>query len=289
MWQLLRVLAIVLLAVACGYKVVPTSNVPLPPVTTVTPPPPNLPAVDTNPLAPAPGQTVVTITFDDGRGSNIRDAHIMDTNGLHGTFFINSSFINTPMDFMTRDDLNWLATHGDEIAGHTLDHPHLTQLDPKKAKIEICGDRANLMDWGFPVRNFAYPFGEHNPEVEQIVADCGYNSARSFSNAEQTADDIPPANPYSIVSPVQATPQWTLENLQSAVQGVLPGGGWLVFVFHGTCPETCSDITVSEDLFSQFAHWLGEEQRQGLLIIRTVGEVMGGPVQPAPESATYSQ
>jgi hypothetical protein len=52
------------------------------------------------------------------------------------------------------------------------------------------------------------------------------------------------------------------------------GGGWVIFVFHHVC-DSCDQYAVKPDVFSQFAQWLGAQQSNGL-VVKTVGEVMGG-------------
>src|SRR5690242_20804473 len=58
---------------------------------------------------------------------------------------------------------------GNEIAGHTLTHAHLKHLKAADAKHEVCGDRVNLYNHGFQPTSFAYPFGEFDAGVQQIV------------------------------------------------------------------------------------------------------------------------
>jgi hypothetical protein len=58
------------------------------------------------------------------------------------------------------------------------------------------------------------------------------------------------------------------------------GGGWVIFVFHHVC-DGCDQYAVDLDTFSKFAGWLGSQQQNNGLIIRTVNEVVGGEVQPA--------
>ena len=86
MRRLSTLLAIVLLSSGCGVSLVPT-----PKATSVKP-------------EKDPG--VVTLTFDDGRISNVTAARLLDKHGLRGTFFVNSGGINTP-GRMTLDDLRY--------------------------------------------------------------------------------------------------------------------------------------------------------------------------------------
>lgn len=292
-----------LLASGCGVSLVklpePQTAESVPSAARVNP---DLPEPIVDPMVPTPGETVVTLTFDDGRASNVRAAQILSSRGLRGTFFVNSGGIDQP-GFLALSDLDWIATNsGNEIAGHTATHAELDKLGPEQVRQEICDDRATLMDWGFPVRNFAYPFGYVTPELEKVAAACGYNSARGLGglrtihppdnpDSAYSCDDcawtesIPPTDPMNTRAPAQVMADWTLADYLQQVIEAEREGGWLQFTFHGICPSDCSDITAPVQTFTDFVVWLAEEQAQGRVSVRTVGEVVGGPVQPAPPAA----
>jgi peptidoglycan/xylan/chitin deacetylase (PgdA/CDA1 family) len=256
-------------------------------------------------FVPAPGSTseaqvgvpgVVTLTFDDGRISNATAAKLLAEHRLHGTFFINSGTIDSP-GFLTRADLNAIAASGNEIGGHTVSHPNFSTFTYDEIKRQVCEDRNTLLAWGFPVRNFAYPFGYVTPEIKQIVTDCGYNSARGLGGLKTIhapdastgyscgncpmSEIIPPDHPMDTKAVAQIEDDWSVDDLKNQVMA--NKGGWVQLTFHGICPTDCSDITVAHDRFDQFLIWLADQQAQGKLIVRTVGNVMGGPVRsPVP-------
>jgi len=263
-----------------------------PRVNPVLPPPP------VDPLVLVPGQVVVTLAFDDG--SNARAAQIMNAYGLRGTFYINSGNAGQP-GYLSLAELNWIATNsGNEIAGNTTTHADLSTLTPDQIRHEVCEDRATLMSWGFPVRNFAYPYGSVTPEIEQIVASCGYTSAMAVGNLQTVhlppdtssedscaqcgwAETVPPADPFSTRAPAQVQSDWTVADFQQQIANAQNnGGGWVQLTFHGICPVDCTDLSVAEPAFTDFVKWLAEQQLQGNLVVRTVGEVIGGPVNPPP-------
>ena len=257
----------------------------------VTPRPnPILPPVSVEPLGLAPGQTVITITLDDGRISDETAAQIMTAHGLRGTFFINSGNVGKS-GYVSLTDLDSMALSGHEIAGHTVTHPDLDTLTGDEIQRQICDDRSTLLAWGFPVRNFAYPFGYAPPEMEQVVRNCGYNSARGLGDVwtlfDNSCDDcasaetVPPENPMHMKAPGQVMNNWTIADTQQQVnQAIETGGGWVQLTFHGLCPTDCSDITTPQAEFEELMAWLADQQAQGNLIVRTVGDVIGGPVQP---------
>jgi peptidoglycan/xylan/chitin deacetylase (PgdA/CDA1 family) len=255
-------------------------------------PNPKLPAVKTGPLILAPRQTVVSLTFDDGRASNTLGAKLLTEHDLAGTFFLNSGNIGKP-GYLTLAQVDQMAAQGQEIAGHTVTHPNLDQLSDDEIARQVCGDRQNWLAWGFPVRNFAYPFGYTTEEAAKIVHDCGYNSARTLADVSlddppsipcqmcDLVEKVPPTDPYDTKAPTEVRDNWGLGELQTQVTVTSAnGGGWLQLTFHGLCPTDCSDITTKQNDFNQFLDWLVDQQNQGNLIVRTVGDVIGGPVQP---------
>jgi peptidoglycan/xylan/chitin deacetylase (PgdA/CDA1 family) len=261
-------------------------------------PNPVLPPVSTDPLVLPEGQTVVSITFDDGRISNKAAAQMLTAHGLSGTFFINSGNIGKP-GYLSLPDVDAMALSGNEIGGHTVNHPDLDVFTADEVRRQVCDDRVTLLGWGFPVRSFAYPFGFTTPEVEQAVKDCGYNSARSLGElwgprpaanlppeltcrSCDTAETLPPPDPWHTQAPAQVTHDWTVDDFQQQINAAVSrGDGWVQLTFHGLCPSDCSDITTPQTpQFDVFLAWLADQQAQGRVIVRTVGDVIGGPVAP---------
>lgn len=267
-------------------------------------PNPKLPAVHTEPLVLAPGQTVVSVTFDDGRASNALGAKILTEHGLAGTFFLNSGNIGKP-GYLTLSEVDTIALAGNEIAGHTVNHKDLLTLPSSEIFREVCQDRTTWLSWGFPVRSFAFPFAIDPNGTQQYVTNCGYNSARSLGetrtvhmpeNADPSdcshcawSESVPPPNPYYTRAPAQVRSNWTIEELEAQVIRVTDGdgspysgdGGWVQLTFHGICPTDCSDITTPVGEFEEFVTWLADQQEDGKLIVRTVGDVIGGDVHAA--------
>lgn len=80
------------------------------------------------------------------------------------------------------------------VANHTISHPWLSKIPLNEAEHEIRGGKNALEQlFGYEVTGFAYPFGDHNPAVEEIVKATGHLYART------TGDEhlFPPANPMS--------------------------------------------------------------------------------------------
>ncbi|WP_051053530.1 polysaccharide deacetylase family protein [Mycolicibacterium chubuense] len=242
------------------------------------------------------GQTVVSITFDDGRKSNIAAARMMTADGLAGTFFVNSMTIGTK-GYLSQADLVEIARMGHEIGGHTMTHPDLGELTGDEVRRQICDDRENLLGWGFPIRSFAYPFASASTDAETAVRQCGYNSGRSLGELRThrpppnvdpmlscqdcaLAEVVPPADPMYTSAPAQVRSDWTASDLQQQVLDAMSVGGWIELTFHGLCPTDCNSLTTPQTEFGDFLAWLAGQQSAGKLLVRTVGDVIGGPVRP---------
>jgi peptidoglycan/xylan/chitin deacetylase (PgdA/CDA1 family) len=232
-------------------------------------------------------QTVVSLTFDDGNANQLSAATIMKDHGMPGTFYVNSGSVGKAAYF-TRNDLTQLAADGNEIGGHTLSHVNLPGLPSDEAKRQICLDRANLTEWGFSVRSFSYPFAETTPAIGNLVRDCGYNSGRNVGDIRSRfgCDDcsfseaMPPSQPYSTKAH-NVDSAWTLQDFQDAVTNAeSSGGGWVQLTFHNFCGSTCGELSVSEEIFTQFLDWLEPRAASNNTIVKTVGDVVGGAAQP---------
>ncbi|MGD0274328.1 MAG: polysaccharide deacetylase family protein, partial [Gaiellaceae bacterium] len=244
-------------------------------------------------------RTVVSLTFDDGRISQWTTRDLLKNHGMNATFYLNSGTVDTS-GFLSWAQVNSLAADGNEIGGHTIDHPHLTLIPSGDARAEICDDRTALIAHGFAMSSFAYPFGESNPAVEALAAECGYTSARittgilgsaPWCNTPTehcpTAETIPPWNPYNIRATGSVTNTTTLAELESFVTSAEQnGGGWLPFVFHDIGGG--AEYSISETDFTAFLDWLSLRRSKGT-IVRTVGEVMNGSVNPPPPGPNLLQ
>jgi peptidoglycan/xylan/chitin deacetylase (PgdA/CDA1 family) len=229
---------------------------------------------------------VVSLTFDDGNLDQYTNAlPILQQYGMQGTFYIITGYIGNLSGYMTLPDLQAVYNAGNEIAAHTVLHAHLSQVSTDEATREICQSRDTLLNWGFPVTDFAYPYGETNAAVENIVQQCGLNSARLSSDLKgpfsclsgcPLTDAIPPADPYFIKTPDSLQDNWSLSDLENLVTNAESTGGWLPVVFHHICDNDCDQYSISPANFSAFLAWLQTQN----VSVQNVNQVMGGPVSP---------
>ncbi len=239
------------------------------------------------PALDAAGQTVVSLTFDDDTTDQFQALDILTAHGMHATFFVNSGRLGLS-GYFTQAQVQQAAQAGNEIAGHTVSHPDLPTLDDDEKKRQICNDRVALSNLGFTVRNFAYPFGDTDPVTEQIVAQCGYNSARGIGDIVSPgscsqcllAETIPPHDIYHTKTPDSVKDWMTLDDLETYVtQAEQNGGGWVQIVFHHVCDNCGTSYSVSPATLTAFLDWLQPRSASGT-VVETIGDVIGGPVQP---------
>jgi peptidoglycan/xylan/chitin deacetylase (PgdA/CDA1 family) len=233
------------------------------------------------PARAAAAQTVVSLTFDDGTATEYQARTMLSSHGMHGTFYINSSRLGTDSYYMTWAQLDDIAADGNEIGGHTAYHIDLTATDTTEATRQVCNDRVNLLNRGYNVRSFAYPFGAYNATAQSIVRNCGYNSARSTNQfVPPPSETMPPQDPYAIRVAGAAATGVSLATLESYVTRVeQTGGGWAPLVFHQIC-NACDGNSISPTNFQAFLDWLQPRASSGT-VVRTVGDVVGGATQPA--------
>lgn len=134
--------------------------------------------------APLPDRTVA-ITFDDGYVSIYDTAWpLLQAKGWPFTVFVNSE----PHDqgkplFMSWDQLRELDAGGATIANHTVSHPYLLRppagLSEEQASEWAAGEISRAQrrieeEIGSAPLLFAYPFGEYDNAVLEVVGALGY-------------------------------------------------------------------------------------------------------------------
>lgn len=235
-------------------------------------------------------QTIVSFTFDDGFSSQLQAATVLARLDMPATFYINSGALGWD-GYMTSGQVRQLYEQGNEIAGHTLSHDHLTELPADVMRREICDDRSALLDMGLPVTSFAYPYSDYNNAVVDVVEACGYTGARISSGLYNDVDDCadcPTANQLPVTDE-----RWTVRTNETVRQGpdtvatlkanvvrAERSGGWVPIVFHRIC-DGCSEESITLAQFTEFATWMA--QRPDSTSVQTVNQVMTGPCYPISE------
>lgn len=229
---------------------------------------------------------VISLTFDDSDEDQYTNAFpILQQYGMDATFYVITGYVGVNSGNLTLPQLQALYNAGDEIGGHTVLHPDLTQVTTAEATREVCDSRDTLLNWGFPVTDFAYPYGSYDSAAEGIVQQCGYNSARSDSNIRSpygcqtgcpVAETIPPADPYAFQAPQSIQDTWSLADLESLVTQAEGVGGWQPIILHHVCENACNPYSVTPEMLTAFLAWLQTQN----VSVETVHQVLGGSVSP---------
>ena len=140
--------------------------------------------------ASPPGTKEVVLTFDDGSLSALRAAApVMAECGFTAINYLvadlpgginewDASRGEVPDRLMNDAEVReWMAA-GHTIGAHTRTHPDLTKIPRDRAREEIGGGKKILEDrFGTAVKHFCYPYGKFSPEVRDLVAEAGYETA----------------------------------------------------------------------------------------------------------------
>jgi peptidoglycan/xylan/chitin deacetylase (PgdA/CDA1 family) len=134
----------------------------------------------------------IVISFDDGWETDYSVAFpILRRFGLVGTFYVYSNSIDRNQ-FLKWSEIDEMVHAGMEFGSHTLSHPHLKTLPTDAAKKEIVESKLALeKHLGRPITAFAYPFGEYNSQVTELVKNAGYETAVTIAAGyKQRSEEI---------------------------------------------------------------------------------------------------
>lgn len=151
--------------------------------------------------------------------------HLLSSNGDLAIDQVGISLDNT---YLTTQQMLSLAGNGHDIGSHTKTHPSLTSISPLLAQQEIEGSKLDLINAGInPVFNIAYPYGDFNDQVKQMVQNAGYATGRSTLAGYNTKG----ADKYALrVQNVEASTP--LSTVQSWINTAATNHTWLILVFH---------------------------------------------------------
>ncbi len=126
----------------------------------------------------------VAITFDDSYKTVYESAYpILKKRGWPFTFFVNTDAVSTGKLFVTWDQLREMSNNGVTIANHTTKHNHIVRLNDQEAlsqwQLRIADEITRAQERiereiGRAPKIFAYPFGEYNEHVKQLLKKMGY-------------------------------------------------------------------------------------------------------------------
>lgn len=223
-------------------------------------------------------ETVVSLTFDDGLGSQWAVKDILGARDQKATFYIISRRIGGK-GYLTTDQIHALAADGHEIGGHTRTHLEtLVDLPLADQQSEICGGKTDLEELGYQIKSFAYPFNHWSEQLQGVLASCDFRSARRASGISPPGCDHcvrsesrPPKDVLALRTVRSVAETDRLGDLQQyVVNAASEGPGWVIFVFHHVCDPSCEERSITPSELQKFSAWLDAMQ----INVQPVGEVL---------------
>lgn len=132
-------------------------------------------------LFPKGKSKALILSYDDGCVQDRQLVKLMNKYDLIGTFHLNANKLGTA-NYLVKDEIQKLFK-GHEVSVHTFNHPGLTKLSIEEIQYEIVEDRKELERLvTYPVRGMAYPFGNHNDTVIEVISKLGIEYARTVND-----------------------------------------------------------------------------------------------------------
>jgi peptidoglycan/xylan/chitin deacetylase (PgdA/CDA1 family) len=171
---------------------------------------------------------LVSITFDDGFASQYSGAFpLLSKYNIPATFYLTSGFLNTDF-YMTASQGAQLKQAGHELASHTVNHPHLTQITDTELQYQLQQSQIDLKNlFGGEFLDFAAPFGEYNDHVISFVRQY-YRSQRSVEPGFNYKNTF---NIYGIKVQNVLT-STTPQDVNTWINQALTDKTWLVLLYH---------------------------------------------------------
>jgi len=132
----------------------------------------------------------VVLTFDDGYLTFYSHAWpVLKEFNQQATIFVISKMVGTP-EYLTWDQIRFLASNGIEVGGHTRTHPLLPTLSNANSNAEIAGGKQDIeAQLGQGITTFCYPTGRFNTVILQQVKTAGYFAAVTMEQRKATSTD----------------------------------------------------------------------------------------------------
>jgi peptidoglycan/xylan/chitin deacetylase (PgdA/CDA1 family) len=179
---------------------------------------------------------LISVTFDDGWTSQHQNAlPILERYGIPATMYIISGAINDQPEYMTQEQIQDFAGRGDEIASHTVTHPHLRELSPGQLNSELTESQATLRQMFGPsaATSFASPYAEYNDATLAAIRQV-YSNHRAYDDDGTDSSGINTRTSYNAynlkVKFVESTT--TTATVQGWIETAKATNAWLILSYH---------------------------------------------------------
>lgn len=187
-------------------------------------------------------KAAASITLDDAIiGQFTIAAPLLKKCGLQATFFITPRIMEGQK--ITWQMVNEAATNGNEIANHTLTHPHLQRLpaDSIVYEVEACNKLIDKNVQDQQSITMAYPFGDggNNNDSEKLVMKAVQPyciGARATRNNKLTYNPYSFAvnnDAYYLINSDMIADSASMAALPAQLDETIAAGGWYVPTYHG--------------------------------------------------------
>lgn len=148
---------------------------------------------------PLPDKAVV-LTFDDAYQNIYQNGHpILQEFDMPYTVFVTTDPVGeVPGQYMSWDQIRELHEDGVTIANHTLDHAHMPRRRDDESESEwrqrmaeniLQAEQKILDEVGVSYQLFAYPYGEYDNELANLVKELGFTGFGQHSGAFGPSSD----------------------------------------------------------------------------------------------------
>jgi peptidoglycan/xylan/chitin deacetylase (PgdA/CDA1 family) len=197
---------------------------------------------------------VISIAFDDEYQNQYEYAFpLMQEYGIVGTFYICTSHIGLS-GYMSVTQLQTLQSSGNEIGSHSVTHTDFTTLSTIQIQSECTNSKLFLESNGLTVKNFAYPDGTTNDNVDSIVSGY-YRSARTAYVGPYLMNV--PTNQFRLSGfSAETADSSALSLLKKMVDDVYSTNEWAIIFFHNIIPHVYTQpYTTSAEDFESFLNY----------------------------------
>lgn len=213
----------------------------------------------------SPAAAKISITFDDGRVSNIaKAAPILAKYGLSATAFVVTDCVGmttTPNTCRAADDVSYMSwdqlrtlqnTYGWEIGSHSKTHPYLASADAADGQpnlltatqvtAELRDSKAALAAQGFQATAFASPYGDYSNATLQQIAQY-YSVHRGFADQNY---NVWPYNDL-LLNNLQVQTPVLPATVKAKIDDAITTKTWLILTLHDIVDTTQNPSTYAYD------------------------------------------